>query len=284
MSDTKISWADKSWNPVTGCSKIATGCAHCYAERMAKRLKAMRQHKYRNEFAVTCHPDALSEPLKWKRGKRVFVCSMSDLFHADVPTTYIDKVHATAALCPQHTFLFLTKRPSRMADYFSDNSVVFGQRRGYHRSWPAIIEMQNVYAQNGQWLTSPLWWQTGMAPPNVHLGTSCSTQADADKNIPELLRCPVAVRWLSLEPLLEAVDLRHMLPYDEDSEYLNHIVVGCESGPGRRPCKFEWIEYVIDQCDTAGWLVYVKQVEINGKVSTNPAEWPKHLRRQELPT
>jgi len=113
---SSIEWTEATWNPVTGCTKISPGCAHCYAERMAKRLKAMGQVRYRNAFKLTLQPDALEVPLRWKRPRMIFVNSMSDLFHQDVPAEYIAQCFAVMEKASHHTFQVLTKRPRRAAD------------------------------------------------------------------------------------------------------------------------------------------------------------------------
>ena len=115
---TKIEWTDKTWNPITGCTKQSAGCAHCYAETMSRRLKAMGLKKYSNGFGVTLHPEDLNTPRKWRQGHNIFVCSMSDLFHKDVPFEFIDKVMATIEATPQHRYQLLTKRAERMAELF----------------------------------------------------------------------------------------------------------------------------------------------------------------------
>lgn len=119
MAETKIEWTDKTWNPVTGCTKKSEGCVHCYAEVMARRLKGMGKLKYQNGFKLTLHPDDLNEPKKWSRPHNVFVCSMGDLFHEEVPFDFVDKVMDTIRETPQHRFQILTKRASRMEQYFS---------------------------------------------------------------------------------------------------------------------------------------------------------------------
>lgn len=123
MSSTKIEWTDASWNPVTGCTKISSGCQHCYAEVMARRLCAMRVPKYKNGFQVTLHEECLNEPLTWKHPRTIFVCSMSDLFHKDVPFEFIDKVIATIERTPRHRYQLLTKRADRMVEYFNTRPV-----------------------------------------------------------------------------------------------------------------------------------------------------------------
>ena len=117
MRTTKIEWTERTWNPVTGCTKQSAGCAHCYAETMARRLAAMGMPKYVNGFTPTIHPESLDEPRKWRTGCTIFVCSMSDLFHPDVPFDFIDRVMQTIAETPQHRYQLLTKRAERMAEH-----------------------------------------------------------------------------------------------------------------------------------------------------------------------
>ena len=126
---SSIEWTEMTWNPVTGCTKVSQGCKRCYAERMAKRLHAMGCERYRNGFAVTLHPDLLDVPRKWRQPRTVFVNSMSDLFHEDIPDAYIERVFETMRACPRHTFQVLTKRAERLAD--------LGQRL----RWPANVWM-----------------------------------------------------------------------------------------------------------------------------------------------
>ena len=123
MKTTKIEWTDKTWNPITGCSKVSAGCANCYAEVMARRLNSMGNNKYRNGFRLTTHPDALTEPLMWKKPHIIFVCSMSDLFHADVPDCFIDQVISVIKQTPHHNYQILTKRAGRMSEYFSKREI-----------------------------------------------------------------------------------------------------------------------------------------------------------------
>lgn len=111
---TKIEWTETTWNPVTGCTKISAGCANCYAERMAIRLQAMGQARYKNGFKVTWHEEVVSQPLKWKKPQMIFVNSMGDLFHEDVPLEFIQRVFETITSCPQHIFQILTKRSARL--------------------------------------------------------------------------------------------------------------------------------------------------------------------------
>lgn len=123
MKTTKIEWTDKTWNPITGCTKKSTGCIHCYAEIMAQRLKAMKIEKYRNGFDLTLHDDELDKPLHWKKSHTIFVCSMSDIFHENVPFEFVDKIMKIIELTPQHRYQILTKRSKRMAEYFQTRDV-----------------------------------------------------------------------------------------------------------------------------------------------------------------
>jgi len=123
MRTTKIEWTDKTWNPITGCTKFSAGCANCYADVMSCRLKGMGQKKYANGFELTLHEDSLNEPLSWKKPHVIFVCSMSDLFHAGVPFEFIDKIMDTIRATPYHRYQLLTKRAERMAEYFSTREV-----------------------------------------------------------------------------------------------------------------------------------------------------------------
>lgn len=123
MRSTKIEWTDKTWNPITGCSKKSTGCLHCYAEVMARRLKAMGQEKYANGFTVTLHERCLNEPLTWRGNHNIFVCSMSDIFHEDVPFDFVDRMFDIIRSTPQHRYQILTKRAERMAEYFTTRSI-----------------------------------------------------------------------------------------------------------------------------------------------------------------
>ena len=123
MKTTKIEWTDKTWNPITGCTKKSAGCAHCYAEVMARRLKAMRMEKYRNGFELTLHENDLEEPLQWKKPHNIFVCSMSDIFHENVPFEFVDSIMETIRKTHQHRYQILTKRSERMAKYFSIRDI-----------------------------------------------------------------------------------------------------------------------------------------------------------------
>jgi protein gp37 len=181
MGKTKIEWTDKTWNPVTGCTKISDGCKNCYAETMAGRLQKMGSEKYQAGFKVTCHPHTLREPYKWKKPSRIFVCSMGDLFHEDVPFEFIAKVYAVMASSPRHTFQVLTKRPERMQKFFE---------------WAKSECAKEVGNEEGLRVLS-----------NVQHGVTIVNQKEADEKIPILLRIPSAIRFVSIEPMLGGVEL-----------------------------------------------------------------------------
>lgn len=246
MGKTKIQWADEVWNPVTGCTKISAGCEHCYAERQARRLTMMGVSKYANGFKVTLHSDELDRRIIGT-GKRVFVCSMGDLFHNDVPFGFIRLVIANIAEQPQHTFMILTKRPERMLQYW-------------------------------QWQET----QTGcrIFPRNVWLLVTAENQVEADRRIPILLQIPAAVHGVSIEPMLEMIDLIHYLPqYDWRPTHewyraaypdcgdqpikikhgLDWVICGGESGLNARPINSEWILEMRDMVHAAKVPFFFKQ-------------------------
>lgn len=271
MGKTKIEWADAVWNPVTGCTKVSAGCAQCYAERMAKRLAGRYGYPADDPFKVTLHPDRLEQPLRWRKSRRVFVNSMSDLFHEDVPYEFIDKVFAVMALCPQHTFQVLTKRPKEMGAYLNLHSIDFRISQAVKR-----LHLPTPYAALAGFAGVKGW-----PLPNVWLGTSCEDQPTADKRIPELLKCPAEVTFLSLEPMLGPIDLSPWiyqnacgcleLENDVDPDNCPHckgtgavcaldwVIAGGESGPGARPMDPDWPRGIRDQCQAAGVPFFFKQ-------------------------
>jgi len=263
---TGIEWTDATWNPVTGCTKISPGCKNCYAERMTLRLKAMGQPRYANGFQVTTHADALTIPLHWRKPRRIFVNSMSDLFHQDVPDEFIDRVFAVMALCRQHTFQVLTKRAERMTEYLTSQTAT-----GYGRHLP-ILGYHDRLAS----VRFPL--------SNVLLGVSVEDQQRADERIPKLLECPAALHFLSAEPLLGELDVSPWLPVDtiggvEMEPLIRWVIVGAESGPRRRPTETAWIRSLRDQCEAAGTPFLLKQMDVGGKIVKMPLldgkQWPE---------
>ncbi len=273
---TKINWCDETWNPITGCSPISPGCANCYAKQMAQRLKGRYGYPVDDPFKPTPHRDKLGLPLLWKKPRRIFVCSMGDLFHNDVGVAYPAEVIAATTLCPQHRFLILTKRPTGMLMFFDWARYTEGGNENISEAREDMIFDER----------DPCDWDPEF--PNLWLGTSCENQEYADKRIPHLLKIPAAVRWLSLEPLLSPIDIRKWLgpifpKLCPPEEGILWTVIGCESGHGRRPCKIEWVHSIVEQCQAANVPVWVKQIEIDGKVETDMAKFPKELQVRELP-
>jgi protein gp37 len=208
---SKIEWTDATWNVVTGCEKVSPGCDNCYAETFAERWRGIPGHHFETGFDVTLRPERLTLPLRWRKPKRVFVNSMSDLFHKDIPDEYIARTFAIMALTPQHTYQVLTKRHGRMRSLLNDlctcgNGHVPGVHFRSAMAWtvskanpdriPGVPEDAEQQVWNAAW---PL--------PNVWMGVSVEDQKRADLRIPALVDTPAAVRFLSCEPLLGPVDL-----------------------------------------------------------------------------
>jgi protein gp37 len=278
MGDTSIEWTDKTWNPVRGCSRVSEGCRNCYAERVAARFSGPGQPYEGLATMTAAGPrwtgktkpiyDQLDAPFHWRKPQRIFVNSMSDLFHESVSEDFIRAVWTTMAQAPRHTYQILTKRPERMARIVSG---FVDDRTTWREGW------------------------TGIALPNVWLGVSVEDQKTADERIPHLLATPAAVRFLSAEPLLGFVDFtrytqrcevcgetpndvtsgqswrwdgrtwqhHHGYPYGhagaEQTGAISLVIAGGESGPGARPMHPHWPLWLRDQCQTAGIAFFFKQ-------------------------
>lgn len=264
-SPTNIEWTDFNWNFLSGCSRKSSGCENCYAEKMTKRLAAMGQAKYqgllndhgRFNGTIKFNEKDLLAPLKWKKPRKVFVNSMSDLFHEKVKDEWLDKAFAVMALTPQHTYQILTKRPERMWEYFK-----------WHDSTRAMqIEAQAASIRTGlpaKSLGNVQWQKYDLAQlKNVWLGVSVEDQKTADERIPLLLQTPAAVRWISAEPLLGPVEIATWLwsaMSDDKTCGLNWCVIGGESGPNARAFDIQWVRNIIAQCKAADVPVFVKQI------------------------
>jgi protein gp37 len=215
MSDNSaIEWTDATWNPVRGCDKISPGCKHCYAETFAERWRGIPGHPYEQGFDLRLVPEALEIPLHWRKPRLVFVNSMSDLFHDGVPLAYIDRVFNVMDRARQHTFQVLTKRAERMQHF------------------AAFLPRD--------------------PSPNVWLGVSVEDRKYGLPRIDNLRGAPAAVRFLSVEPLLE--DLGTL-----DLRGIHWVICGGESGPGARPMPIEWVRSVRDQCEDQGVDFFFKQ-------------------------
>lgn len=235
MSGTSsIQWTDATWNPVVGCTRVSAGCDHCYAFQLHdQRHIAWKRGRwssapaqYHQPFShVQLLPERLDDPLHWRKPRRIFVNSMSDLFHPDVPGEYINQVWHTMFNVRRHTYQILTKRPERLLEWT--------QRKAEATHWP----IKDIW---------PSW---------IWLGVSVEDQAAADARIPLLLQTPAAVRFISAEPLLGPVTLD-----DAALALLDWVIVGGESGPHARPMKLEWALPLLDQCREAGVPFFMKQL------------------------
>lgn len=271
MADTTtIEWTDATWNPITGCTIVDAGCTNCYA--MALAGSRLRNHPSRAGLTrvtggrakwtgeVRLNEQWLDQPLKWTRPRMIFVCAHGDLFHESVPDEWIDRVFAVMALCPQHTFQVLTKRPDRARAYLQSGSEFsIGQEAYAISTTDAQRGQLEAFGNEEEPNITPKTWPL----PNVWLGTSASDQASADKRIPELLACPVAVRFVSLEPLLGPVDLTRWSGIEGDGGSmgfgLDWVIVGGESGTHARSMHPDWARGVRDQCVAAGVAFFFKQ-------------------------
>jgi protein gp37 len=300
---SKIEWTDETWNPLAGCSLVSPG-TNCYAMGFANRLLDKPGSHYEGTTKrvngkavwtgkVTRAPDQiLTQPLRWTRPRMVFVNSMSDLFHEDVPDEWIDEIFAVMAMCPQHTFQILTKRPERMRAYCNGtikegviiNNPVFAK---YLPPLTKETKCEFFVDENGHpkgRIDSGYEWQWPLG--NVWLGVSVEDQRRANERIPHLLHTPAAVRFLSMEPLIGGVDLNGLaapaikdpdkvpmvketalytakdrpaiLPA-HDLNKIDWVIVGGESGPDARPMHPDWVRFTRDQCETAGTRFFFKQ-------------------------
>ena len=217
MSDkSKIEWTDATWNPVRGCTKISPGCAHCYAETFAERFRGVPGHPYEQGFDLRLVPEKLFEPLRWTRPRMIFVNSMSDLFHKDVSDAYVELVAEVMRIANWHTYQVLTKRSERLSEMLRTDLRALAQE-------PHV------------------WW-----------GVSVENRRHGLPRLEHLRHAPAAVRFLSVEPLLEdlgAIDLSG----------ISWVIVGGESGHGARPMKAEWVRSIRDQCQDAGVPYFFKQ-------------------------
>ena len=221
---TRIEWADASWQTISGCSPISPGCTNCYASKMTRRLQAMGQKKYAAGFdKVVCHEEALKEPFGWKKPRRIFVNSMADTFHKDVPDSFIDQIFGTMLLCKQHTFMLLTKRAERMYEYITDHPPFAGKPR----------------------------FELGWVQPEIWLGVTVESQAQLDR-IKWLKKTPAAVRFVSFEPLLGHINTGSL-------EGIDMAIVGAETGPGARHMSITAAESIHTQCLLDGVAFFMKK-------------------------
>jgi protein gp37 len=300
MNKTKIEWAEMTWNTFVGCNKISVGCTNCYAERMAWRLAnnpkvpAETRAKYQRVVKdgqwtgeVEFFPERLDQPLKARKPSRIFVGSMGDLFHPNMKDEWIDRIFAVMALCPQHQFMVLTKRPERMREYMTEKVC--------------LESRAETIAEEAAWIGKIVWDSRGdkyylydratakdvanrrpfpgWPLPNVMLGVTAENQKQADKRIPVLLEIPAAKRFVSIEPMIGPVDLMNVTmdlslcaivrgpvigvnrgfnPGGAIEIGLNQIYLGGETGPGARPMHPDWVRKIRDDCQVAGVPLFFK--------------------------
>jgi protein gp37 len=272
--DSKISWCDATWQVVAGCTPVSPGCKHCYSARLcatrfahlpwAKGLaktvvEPSYDRSYRWTGEVVCRADQLDVPLHWRAGKRIFVGDRGDMFHEKVPDEFIAAVMGVAGACPQHTFLFLTKRPRRIGEWF-EWLASLAKCRALNRfadepkdvSWRhyACVEIAHSIMSNSG-LRPHYDILSCWLPPNAWLGTSVCAKSDL-ANIDHLRLVPAAKRFLSIEPLIE--DLGPL-----DLTGIDWVICGGESGPGARPMHPDWVRSIRDQCVKAGVPFFFKQ-------------------------
>lgn len=275
MSDhSKIEWTDATWNPIVGCSIVSPGCTNCYAMRLAGTR--LRDHSSRQGLTtdtkagpvwngeVRFNEEWLTQPLKWKRPRMIFVCAHGDLFYEAVPDEWIDRVFAVMALAPQHTFQVLTKRAERMKAYFETSTANQSRQADIVA---CAFELNDALGESGgEQSFSDKECLVTLPLPNAWLGISAEDQARADERIPLLLDTPAAVRFVSLEPLLGPIDLRAISTAgigaaagNKLSDCLHWVILGGESGPGARPMHPQWARSIRDQCAAAGVPFFFKQ-------------------------
>jgi protein gp37 len=255
---TSIEWTETTWNLTTGCDRISPGCDNCYALTLAGRLKAMGQPKYQADgdprtsgpgFGVTLHPDALLEPLRWRKPRKVFVDSMADVLHAKVPVDFVAQVWAVMALTPQHTYQVLTKRPERYVHVLDDSCRCGGGHR------PGI-DFRHLVADHIRRLARSPRREVDLLAcwplANVWLGTSIESD-DYVRRADALRAAPAATRFLSLEPLLGPLPSLNLA-------HIDWVIVGGESGPGHRPLDLDWVRQIRDRCVALGIPLFFKQV------------------------
>lgn len=256
---THIEWTDETWNPTTGCDRVSPGCDNCYIERTIPFRIEGRRFDENGRMGVRLHPDRLDKPLHWRKPRRVFVNSLSDLFHPAINPHFIGSVWNTMALCPQHVFQILTKRPQTM----------FGRVQ--------------AWADNGWlWRRHDLMWCGPIDGPlpNVWLGVSIESDRYTWR-ADWLRKTPATVRWLSLEPLLGPLPSLSL-------EGIDWVVVGGESGLGARHMQLDWVDDIIAACRAAGVAVFVKQLgsaysQAGDPKGGKPEYWPPELRIREYP-
>lgn len=338
MQESSIQWTDVTWNCIRGCSRVSTGCENCYAEGVAARFSGtavrdgrivrlpyygLARHAKNGESRWTGDvrfvTEHLLDPFRRKKPSRIFVNSMSDLFHEKVSNEQIAAIFGVMAVTPRHTFQVLTKRARRMREWFEwavNGPVIDGARIGHvaqircSRAAVGIGISPNVAGYDTVNGTSRHPWPL----PNVHLGVSCETQETANERIPHLLSSPAAVRWVSAEPLISPINFnaidatkagwRSVNGFPEPTAIsafgkwqeapmrarlqngIDWVVVGGESGGGARPFDIQWARDIVAHCRAVGVPVFVKQlgavVHHDGIVGMGRSPWPRETGSMDV--
>jgi protein gp37 len=321
---TKIEWTNETWNPVIGCSKISAGCQNCYAERMAWRLATIGPSEYRHvihcegkynhsanrseDMAPRWNGNAafvesqLHKPLKWRKPRNIFACSMGDFWHATVNPEWRKQVYDVVRKCPRHTFQFLTKRPENINDWPNDllnawlgvtaeNQEMADKRIPTLLDIPAAVRFVSLEPLLGPIDFKKIYGHDMMCC--VQCGYVGDEPYETDYETPDDPEgwpiCPKCGEtncggYNSFDKI--GVTPFEMRPFPK----IDWVIVGCESGKNRRECKLEWVKRIVEQCTEEDVPVFVKQIDVGGKLLKRdkktgeyPAEWPEHLRRQEMP-
>jgi protein gp37 len=308
VGKSKIEWTTDTWNPIRArnlktnkigwfCVHESEGCRNCYAEALNFRLGTGVDYmaQRRDQVEIFLDEKMLTAPLHWKKPRMIFVCSMTDLFGTFVPDEMIDRMFAVMALCPQHTFQVLTKRPQRMRQWFDRYNAAHDHNCADMVADQAAALLGRPTAKGSERYgqgKSPGW-----PLPNVWLGTSCEDQKAADARIPHLLNTWAAIRFISCEPLLGPI---HLYVSAQDRLKIDWVIVGGESGTHARPMRYSWAADILEQCKAAETACFVKQmgsvpiddlgyreishdVHLRDRKGGDPEEWPKQLRVREMP-
>jgi protein gp37 len=302
MGKSNIPYLDSVWNPILGCDPNQKCAPRCWAAKLVGRMIAnprlsMQFHnaaktaiRHENLKAVGWSGQSalveslLEAPLHWRKPQRIGVNFLGDTFAANVPDAWIDRVFAVMALCPQHTFYVLTKQAEKMRDQLTRLSKSIEPLETVARSMGYTFKFKDMtYGRVCSTLPFPF--------RNVRLGVSVCNQAEADERIPLLLNTPAAFRWVSIEPMVGEVDLAGAAKI-ANNNYLNTlynqhcldwVVVGCESGPARRPCPWSWVEQIVRQCEAANVPCWVKQLDKGSRGVITPGNvlWPAWAKQAQ---
>ena len=299
---TRIEWTEETWNPAKGCTRVSAGCANCYAERMAIRLKGRKARGYDDGFEPKILPWQLAKPIKWRAPRSVFVVSMGDLFHESIPFEYVEKVFAIMTLAPQHTYQVLTKRPERMREFFARYETYPGGKRPvFHLDSQDVALVKAAMRPRDRagfsveddgdfagWHVMPGKWPL----PNAWLGVSAENQSAANRRVPILLEVPAKIHFVSAEPLLAPITLeKWMRPRwgeakDDglqplSSTCLDWVIAGGETGPRARQPSEDWFVSLMRECKSGGVPFFFKR--LGGKGPRSKSRKLQGWKFEEMP-